>query len=94
MAGENSALGVWSSPHRNAKQSFAEVRAQAELGHEGELENTRRKLQELEALFTKTQRGPAASEHVRELTLRSQRKRTNQFIEEISRFEGWGGSVR
>jgi hypothetical protein len=52
-----------------------------------QLENTRIKLQELEALFAKTQQSPAASEHVRELTLRSLRKRINQFKEEITRFE-------
>jgi hypothetical protein len=52
-----------------------------------QLENTRMKLQELESLYTKTQQGPATSEHVRELTLRSLRKRINQFKEEITRFE-------
>jgi hypothetical protein len=52
-----------------------------------QLENTRRKLQELEELYVRTQQGPAASEHVRELTLRSLRKRINQFKEEIIRFE-------
>lgn len=52
-----------------------------------QLQNTRAKLQELEQLYTKTQQGPAASEHVRELTLRSLKKRINQFTEEITRFE-------
>jgi hypothetical protein len=52
-----------------------------------QLENTRRKLQELEELYGRTQQGPATSEHVRELTLRSLRKRINQFKEEIARFE-------
>ncbi len=52
-----------------------------------QLENTRMKLQELEQLYTKTQQGPAISEHVRELTLRSLKKRINQFKEEITRFE-------
>jgi len=52
-----------------------------------QLENTRKKLQELEQLYTKTRQGPAASEHVRELTLRSLKKRINQFKEEITRFE-------
>jgi hypothetical protein len=52
-----------------------------------QLENTRRKLKELEQLYAKTQQGPAASEHVRELTLRSLKKRINQFKEEITRFE-------
>ncbi len=52
-----------------------------------QLENTRRKLQELEELYLRTQQGPATSEHVRELTLRSLKKRINQFKEEIARFE-------
>ncbi|HTU88636.1 MAG TPA: hypothetical protein VMF69_00930 [Gemmataceae bacterium] len=52
-----------------------------------QLENTRRKLQELEQLYTKKLHGSAASEHVRELTLRSLKKRINQFKEEMTRFE-------
>jgi len=52
-----------------------------------QLENTRLKLQELEQLYAKTRQGPAASEHVRELTLRSLKKRINQLKEEITRFE-------
>jgi hypothetical protein len=52
-----------------------------------QMENTRRKLEELEALYLQTQRSPVASEHVRELTLRSLKKRINQFKEEITRFE-------
>ena len=34
-----------------------------------QLENTRLKLQELEQLYLETKKGPATSEHVRELTL-------------------------
>lgn len=52
-----------------------------------QLKNTQMKLQELEQLYTKIQQGPATSEHVRELTLRSLKKRINQFKEEITRFE-------
>ena len=52
-----------------------------------QMENTRMKLQELEQLYAKTQQGPATSEHGRELTLRSLKKRINQFKEEILRFE-------
>ena len=52
-----------------------------------QLENTRMKLQELEQLYTKTRQRPAANEHVRELTLRSLKKRINQFKEETTRFE-------
>jgi hypothetical protein len=52
-----------------------------------QLENTRTKLQELEQLVTKTEQTPTTDEHVRELTLRSLKKRMNQFKEEIARFE-------
>ena len=52
-----------------------------------QLENTRMKLQELEQFHAKTEQGSAASEHVRELTLRSLKKRINQFNEEITRLE-------
>jgi hypothetical protein len=58
-----------------------------------QLENTRKKLHELEALFMKTQQSQAAGEHARELTLRSLRKRINQFKEEITRFEVRAGST-
>ncbi len=57
-----------------------------------QLENTRVKLQELEQLYTKIRKGPAASEHVQELTLRSLKKRINQFKEEITRFEARASS--
>jgi len=52
-----------------------------------QLENTRVKLQELEQVYTNTREGPALSEHVRELTLRSLKRRINKFKEEIIRFE-------
>ena len=52
-----------------------------------QLENTRMKLQELEKLYAKAQQSAATSDHVRELTLRSLKKRINQFQEEIIRFE-------
>jgi hypothetical protein len=58
-----------------------------------QLENTRLKLQELEQLYTNIRQGPAASEHVRELTLRSLKKRINQFKEEITRFEARANPV-
>jgi hypothetical protein len=58
-----------------------------------QLENTRTKLQELEQLYIETQRDPApASNRVRELTLRSLKKRINQFKEEITRFEAGASS--
>lgn len=52
-----------------------------------QLENTRTKLQELEQLCAITEQATAADEHVRELTLRSLKKRMNRFREEIARFE-------
>jgi hypothetical protein len=52
-----------------------------------QLENARTKLQELEHLVTKTEQAPSTDDHVRELTLRSLKKRLNQFKEEIARFE-------
>jgi len=52
-----------------------------------QLDNTRAKLAELELLYEKTSQAPAADEHVRELTLRSIKKRLNQFREEIARYE-------
>jgi len=58
-----------------------------------QLQNTRTKLAELEDLYASTQNRPATSEHVRELTLRSLKKRINQFKEEITRFEAHAGSA-
>jgi hypothetical protein len=55
-----------------------------------QLENTRVKLQELEQLEAKVRQEPTPNEHVRELTLRSLKKRINQFKEEIARFEARG----
>ncbi len=52
-----------------------------------QLENTRTKLAELEQLYEKKRQEPVDDEHVRELTLRSLKKRINQFKEEVSRFE-------
>jgi hypothetical protein len=52
-----------------------------------QLENTRTKLLELEQLCAKTEQATSTDEHVRELTLRSLKKRINQFKEEIARFE-------
>jgi hypothetical protein len=52
-----------------------------------QLENTRTKLKELEDLHTTTENSSVTDAHVRELTLRSLKKRINQFKEEIARFE-------
>ena len=49
-------------------------------------ENTRAKLQELEQLYERKRQEPT-DEHIRQLTLRSLKKRINQFKEEIARFE-------
>ncbi len=52
-----------------------------------QLQNTRSKLAELEILYTETRNRPTDNEQVRDLTLRSVKKRINQFKEEIARFE-------
>ena len=52
-----------------------------------QLENTRAKLQEMEHLYTEIRQEPSTDDLVRELTLRSLKKRINQFVEEIARFE-------
>ena len=52
-----------------------------------QLENARTKLRELEQRVTQTAQAPSTDEHVREWTLRSLKKRLNQFKEEIARFE-------
>ena len=44
-------------------------------------------LEELEQQHAATRQGPTVSEHVRELTLRSLRKRIIQLQEEIVRYE-------
>lgn len=49
------------------------------------------KLRELEQLYESKQREPS-DEHVRELTLRSLKKRINQFKEEIARYEAHADS--
>ena len=49
-------------------------------------ENTRAKLQDLEARYEKKRDEPG-DEYIRELTLRSLKKRMNQLKEEIARFE-------
>ena len=54
-------------------------------------ENTRTKLHELEQLYERKQHEPT-DKHVQELTLRSLRKRINQFKEEIARYEARAGS--
>ena len=62
------------------------------IDNKNQLENSRLKLQELEQLYVETKQDASTSEHVRELTLRSLRKRINQFKEEITRCEARAGS--
>jgi hypothetical protein len=52
-----------------------------------QLENTRAKLQELERLYERKRQEPADDAHVRELTLRSLKRRINQFKEELAQYE-------
>jgi hypothetical protein len=52
-----------------------------------ELENTRRKLRELEEQYEATARRPITNQQVREATLNSLRRLINQLKEEIVRFE-------
>ena len=54
-------------------------------------ENTRAKLHELEQLYESKRQEPT-DEHIRELTLRSLKKRINQFKEEIARYEARASS--
>ena len=56
------------------------------IENQRQCKNTRAKLQELEELYDRKQLEPG-NEHVRELTLRSLKKRINQFKEEIARYE-------
>ena len=51
-----------------------------------QFENTQKKLCELEQLYERKRQEPN-DEHVRELMLRSLKKRINQFKEEIARYE-------
>jgi hypothetical protein len=57
------------------------------IDYRRQLENTRVKLHELEQQYQKAEKATAADTHVRELNLRSLKKRINQFKEEIARFE-------
>jgi uncharacterized small protein (DUF1192 family) len=56
------------------------------LDNHRQCENTRTKLRELEAIHEKKRHEPGDA-YVRELTLRSLKKRINQLREEIARFE-------
>ncbi len=58
-----------------------------------ELEVTRKKLQELEQLYAKTEADRTQSGASRDLTLRSLRRTVNRLKEEIARFEAHAGST-
>ena len=58
-----------------------------------QLENTRVKIAELEELYNRKRQETAADAHLQELTLRSLKKRINQFKEEVARFEAHIGST-
>ena len=62
------------------------------IENQRQLQTTRIKLAELEQLYVETCNRPTGNEHVRELTLRSVKKRINQFKEEIARFEARCGA--
>jgi uncharacterized small protein (DUF1192 family) len=57
-----------------------------------QLENTRIKLRELQELYAAKEQ-EASDDHVRALTMRSLKKRINQFKEEIARFESHANSA-
>ncbi|MEX2216267.1 MAG: hypothetical protein WD768_19305 [Phycisphaeraceae bacterium] len=52
-----------------------------------QLENTRKKVESMEALYARMVARPLPHDLARELTLQSLRKRINQFKEEMIRFE-------
>jgi len=57
------------------------------LQNDAQLQNTRRKLAELEAHFEARRKEEGGDEYVRELSLRSIKKLINQLKEEIARYE-------
>ncbi len=58
-----------------------------------QLENAQLKLHDLEQLYEQTAQAATTDKHIRELTLRSLKKRLNQFHEEIARFETRAGQA-
>jgi hypothetical protein len=57
------------------------------LKNQQQLENTRRKLAELEKLYAECKDDPAEKPAVREQSLRSLKRAINQLTEEIVRYE-------
>jgi hypothetical protein len=62
------------------------------IENQPQLENTRRKIQMMQELYDRKRHEPTDNALVQELTLRSLKKRINQFQEEITRFECRMGS--
>lgn len=58
-----------------------------ELRNERELINTRRKLEQLQALYDAAERETAGDEELREIEQESLQRFINQLKEEIARFE-------
>ena len=56
------------------------------LSSQAQLENTQKKLSDLECLYAKRQKEPSANELAREQTLRSLKRAINQMKEEIARY--------
>jgi hypothetical protein len=57
------------------------------LRNQAQLENTKRKLSELENLYNKRKNQPADNDYARKLTLSSLKRLINQLKEEIARYE-------
>jgi hypothetical protein len=57
------------------------------LTSQQQLENTQKKLRDLEGLYAKRQNEPATNEAAREQTLRSLKRAINRLKEEIARYQ-------
>lgn len=57
------------------------------LRNEREVQNTRRKLERLEALYTAHEPAAGGDEELREASMESLKRYINQFKEEIARYE-------
>jgi len=57
------------------------------LRSEREVQNTRRKLERLEALYAAHEAATGGDEELREMTMESLKRTINQFKEEIARYQ-------
>lgn len=57
------------------------------LQNQRQLDNTLKKLRELEQLYANTEQEPVDNTYARELTLRSIKRMINQLQEEIARYQ-------